>query len=120
VTRQAEFTKQTKREAWDRSGGLCEASGELYGLPPGQRCNMPLRTGVEYDHIILEANSHDNSLGNCAAVCPPCHRYKTDKHDTPTAAKTQRQEDKNIGIRSKVYRPFPKQVDPWGKRRFAE
>lgn len=109
----AEFSKKVKRAAWERSGERCEAVGAMYGLPPNQRCNMPLTRGAEYDHIILDANSHDNSLENCAAVCIPCHRFKTDKHDTPTAAKTLRQQDKHRGIRSS--RPFPKRADPWSK-----
>ncbi|OGT54684.1 MAG: hypothetical protein A3E01_10050 [Gammaproteobacteria bacterium RIFCSPHIGHO2_12_FULL_63_22] len=103
----AEFTKQTKRATLKRAEGRCEAQGALYGLPLGQRCNASLAYGVEFDHVVLEANSHDNSLENCGAVCPKCHRYKTDHHDTPTAAKTLRQQDKNVGIRKRKGRPFP-------------
>lgn len=94
-----EFTKPTKREALKRSGMLCEAIGEWYGLEPGHRCNAPLSHGVEFDHIDLDANSKDNSLANCAAVCPACHSYKTRFHDTPLAAKTLRQQDKALGIK---------------------
>lgn len=98
----AEFSKQTKRDALKRSGGLCEAVGTLYGLPEGQRCNAPLAYGVEFDHVILEANSHDNSLKNCAACCKRCNQWKAHKHDTPLAAKTVRQRDKNsIGRQSR-------------------
>lgn len=93
-----EFTKQTKRDALRRSGGLCEANGEWYGLDKGQRCNAPLGYGVEFDHIDLDANSKDNSLSNCAAVCRKCHGWKTANHDTPKAAKTLRQQDKENGI----------------------
>lgn len=96
-----EFSKPTKREALKRSGGKCEAVGEWYGLSKGQRCNAPLSYGVEFDHIDLDANSHDNSLENCAAVCPKCHDWKTRNHDTPKAAKTLRQQDKALGIRKK-------------------
>lgn len=96
----ANFTKPVKREALKRSGGLCEAVGGWYGLDLGKRCNAPLAYGVEFDHIILDANSKDNSLDNCAAVCLTCHRYKTAKIDVPTAAKTLRQQDKALGIRS--------------------
>lgn len=113
----AEFSKATKRAAWERSKERCEAVGTMYGLEPGKRCNMPLSRGVEYDHIILDANSHDNSLENCCAACPPCHRFKTTKHDTPMAAKTLRQQDKDRRIRS--VRPFPKRADPWGKSYLA-
>jgi len=88
-----EFTKAVKRDALRRAGMLCEAVGAWYGLDVGKRCNAPLGKGVEYDHIILDANSKDNSLENCAAVCIPCHRLKTAKHDVPLAAKTKRQAD---------------------------
>lgn len=110
-----EFTKPTMRAALTRSGMLCEAVGVWYGLPAGKRCNAPLSAGVQYDHIILDANSKDNSLENCAAVCIKCHRFKTAKHDTPTAAKTLRQQDKNLGIRkakSSLSNPrFKKKMD---------
>ena len=91
----AEFTKSTKREAWDRSGGICEATGPWWGLPEGIRCTRPV---AEYDHILLAANGGDASLENCCAVCKPCHRWKTDRRDTPIAAKTLRQQDKHRGI----------------------
>ncbi len=100
------FTKPTKREALKRSGGLCEAVGTLYGLEEGKRCNAPLSYGVEFDHIDLDANSKDNSLENCAAVCPSCHKFKTAKIDVPKAAKTLRQQDKNNGIRARKGRPM--------------
>jgi 5-methylcytosine-specific restriction endonuclease McrA len=95
-----EFTKQTRRDALKRSGMLCEAVGAMYGLTDGQRCNAPLSHGIEYDHIVLDANSKDNSLENCACVCIPCHRWKTAKHDTPMAAKTVRMQDKARSIRT--------------------
>jgi 5-methylcytosine-specific restriction endonuclease McrA len=107
----AEFTKPVKRAALKRSGMLCEAVGKWYGLPAGKRCNAPLSAGVEYDHIILDANSKDNSLANAAAVCPKCHRHKTAKHDTPKAAKTLRQQDKANGIR-KAKQPIPARPSP--------
>lgn len=88
------FSKPTKRDALRRSGMRCEAVGAWYGLPEGKRCMADLSYGVQYDHIILDANSHDNNLANCAAVCVKCHGFKTAKHDTPLAAKTLRQQDK--------------------------
>jgi 5-methylcytosine-specific restriction endonuclease McrA len=103
----AEFSKQTKRDALKRSGMLCEAVGKMYGLEPGNRCNSPLGSGVEFDHIVLDANSKDSSLENCAAVCIKCHRWKTAKHDTPMAAKTVRMQDKARGIKKKSTFPKP-------------
>ena len=94
-----EFTKQTKRDALRRSEQQCEAVGSMYGLEVGKRCNAPLAYGVEFDHVILDANSKDNSLENCAAVCVKCHKHKTRTHDIPKAAKTLRQQDKALGIR---------------------
>lgn len=92
-----EFKRQTKRDALKRSGGKCEAVGPMYGIEG--RCSAPLGYGVEFDHVILDANSKDNSLENCAAVCIKCHKFKTRHYDTPLAAKTVRQQDKALGIR---------------------
>ena len=94
-----EFTKPTKREALRRSGGVCEAMGGMYGLGNYQRCLTSLAYGVEFDHIVLDANSKDNSLENCAAVCVRCHAWKTRNHDIPKAAKTVRQSDNAKGIK---------------------
>lgn len=112
-----EFTKKTQREAFTRSGFKCEAVGAMYGLPAGQRCNADLAHGVEFDHIVLDANSKDNSLENCAAVCIKCHKWKTANHDIPMAAKTVRQQDKARGIKTKTTNPlrsqgFPKSEKP--------
>lgn len=88
-----EFSSVTRKQARARSDMRCEAIGAFYGLPNGQRCNADLRlSGIEYDHFILDHNSKDNSLANCRAVCPSCHRWKTSHIDVPTAAKTKRQE----------------------------
>lgn len=111
-----EFTKATKRLALRRSGGLCEAIGAWYGLEPGTRCNTSLAAGVQFDHIDLDANSKDNSLANCAAVCIRCHEIKTRTHDIPVAAKTLRQQDAHRGIKA-AKRPmqgrgFPKRPRP--------
>lgn len=102
----ANFTKPTKRAALKRSGMECEAIGAWYGLAAGRRCNAPLSKGVQFDHIVLDANSKDNSLENCASVCVKCHDFKTRSHDTPTAAKTVRQQDAALGISA------PKQAIP--------
>lgn len=117
----AEFTKATRRAARERSGGRCEAVGDWYGLPVGQRCNMPLSHGVEFDHIDLDANSHDNSLANCCACCTRCHDYKTRTRDIPLAAKTQRQFDKAHGIKKRSTFPkAPPGYDAWHRRMRTE
>lgn len=97
-----EFTTKTRKEALKRSGTRCEAVGSWYGLPEGMRCTADLGFGVEYDHLILDANSKDNSLENCRAVCPKCHDWKTRNRDTPTAAKTVRQSFMGMKTRTKA------------------
>ena len=94
-----EFSKPTKREALRRANNRCEAMGAMYGLTEGVRCATDLGYGVQFDHVILDANSKDNSLENCAAVCVRCHAWKTRNHDIPKAAKTVRQSDKAKGIK---------------------
>lgn len=117
MTRTAEFKKDTKREALKRAKGQCEAVGPMYGLDPGQRCGGDLARGVNFDHVILEANSHDNSLENCAAVCIPCHKIKTTKHDIPLAAKTVRQRDKNDGVaKPRGFQKPPPGYNAWTRR----
>lgn len=110
----AEFTKPVKRAALKRSEGLCEAIGAWYNR--STRCNSPLALGVQFDHHILEANSHDNSLENCRAVCIKCHAWKTAHYDTPLAAKTLRTQDKSRGITSPktkiASRPFQSRLKP--------
>lgn len=100
-----EFTTKTRKAALLRSGKRCEAVGPWYGLPDGQRCPADLSLGVEYDHLILDANSKDNSLENCRAVCPKCHAWKTANRDTPTAAKTVRQQF--MGMKTKAKQKIP-------------
>lgn len=93
----SEFSKRTRQDALKRSGMLCEASGERYGLDAGQRCNASLAYGVEFDHWVADSHGGDNSLENCAAVCKKCHKHKTRTYDTPMAAKIKRMEMKNNG-----------------------
>lgn len=100
-----EFTTKTRKLALKRSGKQCEAVGAWYGLPEGMRCTADLSLGVEYDHYILDANSKDNSLENCRAVCPKCHRHKTSTIDVPTAAKTVRQQF--MGMKTRPKQPIP-------------
>jgi 5-methylcytosine-specific restriction enzyme A len=93
----SEFSRTTKQAALIRSGKLCEAVGQRYGLDFGKRCNGPLGYGVQFDHITADSHGGENSLENCAAVCRSCHRFKTDTYDTPVAAKIKRVQAKNNG-----------------------
>ena len=108
-----EFTKATKRERMAFSGKQCEAEGPWYGRDWSKgKCGIDLSYGVNFDHLILDANSKDNSFQNCRAVCPSCHAWKTDNHDKPLAAKTLRQQDKHLGI--------VKPKGKWASRPFSQ
>lgn len=100
-----EFSTKVRKQALKRSGLRCEAMGDWYGLSTGERCMENLGLGVEYDHYILDANSKDNSLENCRAVCPKCHDWKTRHRDTPLAAKTVRQQF--MGLKTRVKQKIP-------------
>lgn len=101
-----EFSKETKRAALTRAGNgerskaLCEATGEVYGLPEGQRCNVSLAYGVEFDHYPEPAGvKGSDALDNCVAVCPKCHKHKTRTFDIPAEAKIKRVQDRHQGIK---------------------
>lgn len=107
-----EITKPTKRAAWKRSGGRCEASGKRYGLPPGQRCNADLAYGVIYDHGIPDAIGGDNQLDDVVCICPKCNRFKTDKVDAPQIAKMRHQRDMARGIKDHDYKWPRRRMNP--------
>jgi len=84
-----EFSKAVMREAFARCGGKCEG------------CGNHLYAGkYQYDHIIADSIGGEPVLSNCAVLCSGCHAEKTTKLDTPRAAKTKRQRDRHLGIRT--------------------
>lgn len=80
-----EFPRSVKRAALERSGGICEAVGERYGLPPGVRCTTPIRMGaVQFDHY--PRGAHDphpdtRTIGNCTACCPAHNQWAANHID---------------------------------------
>lgn len=100
------FSKETKRAALLRSGGLCEGNGPIVNLPKDVRCNFPFGVGVEYDHSDA-ADNQNVTLENCQCLCVRCHAFKTFKRDIPMHAKVKRQSDKHNGINEAKGRPMP-------------
>ncbi len=96
----AEFSKQTKRDALRRAGGLCEA------MIGDQRCNAPLSKGVQFDHVDADYFSKDASLENCAAICIHCHKDKT-RSDVKKIAKSKRIQDRQSGLKK------PRTITRW-------
>jgi hypothetical protein len=94
-----EFTKQTKREAYDRSRGICEC-GLCPQLQRPGGCGRPLGiANTYYEHIVQDGIRQDNSLNNCAVLCKTCWQDKTALCDLPTIAKSNRVRDRARGIR---------------------
>lgn len=94
-----EFTKATRREAYARSGGVCECH-RVPSLPTYRvGCGQALSSGnVFYEHVDPDGAGGKPTLENCAALVKTCWRIKTDTYDRPLVAKVIRQADRNMGI----------------------
>lgn len=100
INRRLEFTKQTRRDAHDRSGGICECHRlmNVPGLVPGG-CGQPLVAGqIFFEHVNPDWICKDNSLDNCATLTKTCWKIKTSSYDLPTIAKVKRVRDAWRGI----------------------
>jgi 5-methylcytosine-specific restriction protein A len=85
-----EFSKKTRREAWDRSGHRCELCGTfLVGKPK------------EYDHKTEDYFGGSNSLDNCRVLCVACHGGRT-RERAAVIAKSRRIRNKEAGIKKKT------------------
>lgn len=105
-----EFSRATKRAAWERANGRCEGNIAYQFVPgtvsPDYRCGAPIDIGnFHYDHIDPDWYSKDNELSNCQVLCTACHKAKT-AGDGADIAKSKRIRDKRIkALVSK--RPMP-------------
>lgn len=101
-----EFTAKTKRQAFERSSGICECRMvPMLNRPQG--CGQKLSEGrIRYEHIIPDNIRPDNSLDNCAALSLGCWREKTDTYDRKIIAKSNHVRDKARGIKRKPGRSF--------------
>lgn len=104
-----EFSPKIKRLALERSGGRCEATGERYGLEPGERCNADLSvTGAEHDHYPLGAHAEgSNTLENDVVCCPACNQYAANHTDKAVEAKIKRVRRKH-GLDPDTRKPRPR------------
>lgn len=98
--RRYEFSKAVKKEALQRSGKKCEATGARYGYPDYHRCNRDLSISLEFDHYPLPAyQAGSNTLENCVACCRKCNQHAANNTDKPRVAKERRVQDKHSGIK---------------------
>ena len=106
-----EFTRATRRDALDRSRvdgkPRCEAVGADYGLPPGQRCYVPLNSGFEVHHVKEAEYGGDNNLDNALCICRTCHKHVTGKF-IKGLRKADRVRDKAAGTFKRSGRGFRK------------
>ncbi len=94
-----EFSRKTKRLAWERCGGQCEM------IRGGVRCTAPIDLGrFIYDHIDPTWYSKNNELENAQVICLPCNADKT-AADQGNIAKSKRIRDKRIKAKT-AKRPF--------------
>lgn len=108
INRRLEFSSQTKRDASDRAGGICECY-RLAGIAgfTGVGCSRPLGPAdTFFEHIICDGLRKDNSLQNCAVLTKTCWKKKT-AWDQPTVAKAKRLRDAWRGINGRTSRPVP-------------
>ena len=109
----AEFTKQTKLAAWDRSGQRCEC----YKLKK-PTCNRQKIIGIpEYHHLVPAALGGSNDLDNCAVLSAKCHGLETRQETVPEVAKTRRIYEKRAGVRKskRPMRKAPKNYDTFNR-----
>ena len=90
-----EFTKRTKLDAFERSGGRCEA------------CRARLFPGnIEYHHSTECTFGGAGELGNCSVLCRACHAAITRKR-AAVIAKSNRVRERHLGIKRASSRPLP-------------
>lgn len=93
------FSKETKRQAFARSGGTCECHLITHVFKVA--CGRPIGDGnVWYEHIDPDRVSGRNDLGNCAALTKTCGRFKSAAYDLPVIARVRKREDRSRGIRN--------------------
>lgn len=93
-----EFTKDTRRQAYARSGGICECH-RVPQLKRPRGCGQRLGPAdTFYEHIIQDGIGGDPSLENCAVLVKTCWKEKSNLIDIPTVAEAKRQHDREIGI----------------------
>lgn len=105
--RRLEFSAATKREAFERSGGICECH-RVWQLPTsGTGCGLALGQGNQfYEHITCDALNGLNDLDNCAVLVRTCHKLKTATYDTPAITKDRHVADFARGIKARFGRPI--------------
>jgi 5-methylcytosine-specific restriction endonuclease McrA len=100
-----EFTRKTKAQGFERSGGKCEICGVR--LMPGK---------FRFDHKLPCALGGDNSLENLVVQCVACDKPKT-ADDVRRIRKADRQKAVHIGAKAPSRNPMPgSKVSGWKRK----
>lgn len=101
-----EFSKDTKRAALKRSGGICECHlmPEIFPVACGLKHGHGNRF---FEHMNPDGSGGSNAIDNCAVLTKTCWRFKTDHHDKRVVAKVIRQTDFQNGTYTPTHRPLP-------------
>jgi 5-methylcytosine-specific restriction endonuclease McrA len=87
----------------ERDGFNCQ----ICGMPIDPEAPVRGKFSLSIDHIIPLAIGGSHTADNVRATHLVCNLGKAQTSDTPKAAKTKRQSDKHLGIRSAAKRPLP-------------
>ena len=119
-----EFPSKVKRDALDRSGGVCEchrlAAAGVPGFDP-KGCGVLLRAGgVYFEHVIPDGAGGKPTLDNCAAVTKTCGNLKAHAYDQGKVAETRHKRDAIWGLKKRKGPPIPGSRDSGLKRTFYD
>jgi len=99
ANRRQEFPASVKREAIERSGGICECHlvPQLPTFGIGCSCALGV-SNTFFEHITPCELGGNNSIENIGVLVRTCWRAKTDCYDLPIIAKAKRNFDAHNGI----------------------
>ena len=101
-----EFTRKTRRQAFERAAGNCEAVGARYGLPDDGGYRGCINKPCEVDHDKTAEEGGTNELSNAVALCRKCHAWKT-ANDLRRIRKADRMRDKHTHAMKPSRNPMP-------------
>ena len=111
MARNGEFSRDAKREMWERAKGICECHlvPQLMGILHGTPCNAPLGPvgNIFYEHIVCSELGGDDTPDNGAVLTRTCWKLKTSLYDIPAIAKARRLGDADHGIITPARNPLP-------------
>ena len=85
-----EFPKKVKEATLVRQDHKCALC----------KCELK-KDETDFDHILAKYDIHDNSLGNCQALCRSCHKNEKTPKDRKEQSRAERLREKSWNLRAK-------------------